>query len=129
MSVTKVRPLMSSSFDMCTDACSSSTVLVDTPRGPAPPLVTGTFTIRDLVHSLLGEAADHLSQTSVVGLTHRLEEASANDTGESLGGLRGVLEKVLGGGSGDAKTNEAAEIEQQSKAYHFDPGEIWAQAR
>ncbi|KAH7100918.1 heterokaryon incompatibility Het-C [Auriculariales sp. MPI-PUGE-AT-0066] len=98
-------------------------VLVDTPFGPAPPLVTGTFTSRDLVHSLLGEAADHLSQTSVVDLSHKIDEAAANDNGNSLSSLKGFLGKVLGG-SGNQKANEAEQLESQSKAYHFDPNNV-----
>lgn len=33
-------------------------VIVDTPNGPAPPLVTGTFGGADFLHSLLGEAGE-----------------------------------------------------------------------
>lgn len=39
-------------------------VKIQTPAGPAPPLVTGTFGGSDFVHSLLGEATDHLSEAS-----------------------------------------------------------------
>jgi hypothetical protein len=37
---------------------------VQTPAGPAPPLVTGTFGGSDFIHSLLGEATDHISEAS-----------------------------------------------------------------
>ena len=33
-------------------------VTVNTPNGPAPPLVTGTFGGADFLHSLLGEAGE-----------------------------------------------------------------------
>ena len=33
-------------------------VSVDTPNGPAPPLVTGTFGGADFLHSLLGETGE-----------------------------------------------------------------------
>lgn len=34
-------------------------VTVNTPNGPAPPLVTGTFGGADFLHSLLGEAGEY----------------------------------------------------------------------
>ena len=33
-------------------------VIVNTPNGPAPPLVTGTFGSADFIHSLMGEATE-----------------------------------------------------------------------
>lgn len=36
----------------------STEVIVDTPNGPAPPLVTGTFGSADFIHSLMGEATE-----------------------------------------------------------------------
>ena len=35
------------------------TVIVQTPNGPAPPLVTGTFGSADFIHSLMGEATEY----------------------------------------------------------------------
>jgi hypothetical protein len=34
------------------------TVVIRTPSGPAPPLVTGTFGSADFIHSLMGEATE-----------------------------------------------------------------------
>ncbi|KZW01792.1 heterokaryon incompatibility Het-C [Exidia glandulosa HHB12029] len=99
-------------------------VWIDTPNGPAPPLVTGTFTSRDLVHSLLGEASDHLSQTSMVDLSKRMDEASSNDQSGNVDVLRTILGKVMGGGGADDKMGQAEEMQQKSKAYHFDPDNV-----
>lgn len=38
----------------------SCTVLVNTPSGRAPPLVTGTFGGADFLHSLMGEATEYV---------------------------------------------------------------------
>jgi Heterokaryon incompatibility protein Het-C len=49
-------------------------VVINTPNGPAPPLVTGTFGGADFLHSLMGEATDHLSQASVTDLSQKIED-------------------------------------------------------
>lgn len=36
----------------------SQSVVIDTPNGSAPPLITGTFGSSDFIHSLLGEASE-----------------------------------------------------------------------
>lgn len=33
-------------------------VIINTPNGPAPPLITGTFGSADFIHSLMGEATE-----------------------------------------------------------------------
>lgn len=35
-------------------------VLINTPNGRAPPLVTGTFGSADFLHSLMGEATEYV---------------------------------------------------------------------
>ena len=35
-------------------------VLINTPNGEAPPLVTGSFGSADFMHSMMGEATDHI---------------------------------------------------------------------
>lgn len=72
-------------------------MLIPTPSGLAPPLVTGTFGSADFIHSVLGEASEyvvhmhtivfvaqlpcitfsHLSQASIVDLTVHMEEVRA----------------------------------------------------
>ncbi|TBU22062.1 heterokaryon incompatibility protein HET-C [Dichomitus squalens] len=67
------------------------------------PLVTGTFGSSDFIHSLLGEATDHISQASVTDLNAELDKARAKAGGDSRGGngpadtLRSVLFKLPGG--------------------------------
>jgi hypothetical protein len=36
-------------------------VIIDTPNGPAPPLITGTFGSADFLHSLMGEATEYVA--------------------------------------------------------------------
>ncbi|KIY69371.1 Het-C-domain-containing protein [Cylindrobasidium torrendii FP15055 ss-10] len=98
-------------------------VFVETPNGDrVPPLVTGTFGSADFLHSLLGEATDHISQASVTALTDTMNKSQSNDTSEKLAALKGLLSKV-GGGEED-KTSKAEEIEAQSKAYDFNPDDV-----
>ena len=48
--------------------------MINTPNGSAPPLVTGTFGGADFLHSLMGEATDHLSQSSITDLSQKIDE-------------------------------------------------------
>ncbi|KZT04457.1 Het-C-domain-containing protein [Laetiporus sulphureus 93-53] len=78
------------------------------------PLVTGTFGSSDFMHSLLGEATDHISQASVVDLNAELDKARAKSasfssrsfSGEdssnaTAGVLRSLLEKLPDGSGGE----------------------------
>jgi hypothetical protein len=47
--------------------------MINTPSGSAPPLVTGTFGGADFLHSLMGEATDHLSQSSITDLSKKMD--------------------------------------------------------
>jgi hypothetical protein len=49
-------------------------VVINTPNGQAPPLVTGTFGGADFLHSLMGEATDKLSQASVTDLSKKMDD-------------------------------------------------------
>ncbi|EJC98232.1 Het-C-domain-containing protein [Fomitiporia mediterranea MF3/22] len=79
-------------------------VRIQAPNGKyVAPLITGTFGGNDFIHSLLGEATDHISQASVSDLNKELEKASArtrsgpggsNDGGVSVGLLKDLLGKV-----------------------------------
>lgn len=98
-------------------------VVINTPNGSAPPLVTGTFGGADFLHSLMGEATDHLSQSSVTDLSQKIDDASNADQSSALSVLKGVLSKIpLGGGS--PQMDEAESLQADSKAYHFDPDNI-----
>ncbi|EIN14403.1 Het-C-domain-containing protein [Punctularia strigosozonata HHB-11173 SS5] len=98
-------------------------VIIQTPNGPAPPLVTGTFGSADFFHSVLGEATDHLSQTSMTDLSQKMNDAKLGNQNEKFDALKSILGK-LGGGDSDGKVSEAEDINQKSKAYSFDPGDI-----
>ncbi|KAJ3750923.1 Het-C-domain-containing protein [Lentinula detonsa] len=97
---------------------------IDTPSGRAPPLVTGTFGSADFLHSLLGEATDHLSQASVTSLSQKMSDASnTSDAPGNIENLRKIFSKLPIGGS-DEKINQAEELQQESKAYNFNPDDI-----
>ncbi|KAI0436906.1 heterokaryon incompatibility Het-C [Xylaria telfairii] len=64
------------------------------------PLVTGTFGGVDFLHSVLGEANDHFTQSEVDQLDIALKN-SENSTGpSSSSGSRGFGSSLFGGGSG-----------------------------
>lgn len=91
-------------------------VIVQTPDGPAPPLITGTFGSADFIHSLMGEATDHISEASVTNLFDKMKQSG--DADSSFEGLRAILSKLpIGGGS--EKADEAANLKQ--KAFDFNP--------
>ncbi|KIJ29126.1 hypothetical protein M422DRAFT_37079 [Sphaerobolus stellatus SS14] len=52
-------------------------VIIDTPCGSAPPLVTGTFGSADFMHSVLGEGMDRLSEASMSNLAVKLNDAKS----------------------------------------------------
>ncbi|KAF4611401.1 hypothetical protein D9613_004172 [Agrocybe pediades] len=95
-------------------------VIINTPNGPAPPLVTGTFGSADFLHSLLGEATDHLSQASVTDLSQKMSD-SQNKQGPDLSFLKSIFSKF---GGGEDKLNKGEEIKQQSQGYNFNPDNI-----
>ncbi|TFY67108.1 hypothetical protein EVJ58_g1851 [Rhodofomes roseus] len=77
-------------------------VRIQAPDGKSvAPLVTGTFGSNDFIHSLLGEASDHISQASVVDLNAQLEKARASSNTSSANNLRELLSS-LPDGSGAA---------------------------
>ncbi|KAI0718880.1 heterokaryon incompatibility protein Het-C-domain-containing protein [Cerioporus squamosus] len=98
-------------------------VLIDTPNGRTHPLVTGTFGSADFLHSLMGEATDHLSQASVVDLSKKMDEASNQDN-DTIGNLRSLISKLPIGGGDDEKMGEADDMQAKAKAYNFDPDNV-----
>jgi len=58
-------------------------VIINTPNGPAPPLVTGTFGSADFLHSLMGEATDRLSQASVAALSQKMDAVRTGATSKT----------------------------------------------
>lgn len=67
------------------------------------PLVTGTFGGADFIHSLMGEATDHLSQASVSDLSKTMANARSIGEGQtnSANTLRQLFFDLPGGGGGD----------------------------
>ncbi|RDX51974.1 Het-C-domain-containing protein [Lentinus brumalis] len=98
-------------------------VLIDSPNGRTHPLVTGTFGSADFLHSLMGEATDHLSQASVVDLSKKMDEATNQDN-DTIGNLRALISKLPIGGGDDEKMGEADDMQAKAQAYNFDPDNI-----
>ncbi|THV06567.1 Het-C-domain-containing protein [Dendrothele bispora CBS 962.96] len=99
-------------------------VVIDTPNGRAPPLVTGTFGGADFMHSMLGEATDHISQASVTALNEKLDDAKNSDSNK-FDQVKGILSKLpIGGGDDDNGMGQAEQMQSQSKAYNFNPDDV-----
>lgn len=64
------------------------------------PIVTGTFGGADFMHSMLGEASDHLSSASISDLAQATDNAKQKQKqGNALSSLMSLLGKVPGGSS------------------------------
>ncbi|KAI3622000.1 heterokaryon incompatibility protein het-c [Moniliophthora roreri] len=98
-------------------------VEIETPNGRAPPLVTGTFGSADFLHSLLGEATDHISQASVTALSDKMNDSKNEDASSKISQLKDLFGK-FGGSGDDDKMSQAEAMEQKSKAYDFNPDEV-----
>ncbi|KAG8680604.1 hypothetical protein FRC09_018115, partial [Ceratobasidium sp. 395] len=75
-------------------------VRIQAPNGKSvAPLVTGTFGGSDFIHSLLGEATDHISEASVSDLTKEFDKARARSANQSqtTTALRELLFQLPGG--------------------------------
>ncbi|KAH9473732.1 hypothetical protein Pst134EA_000807 [Puccinia striiformis f. sp. tritici] len=83
------------------------TVKVNSPDGPVPPLVTGTFAGAGFCFSMLGEASDKLSSASTADLTAQLDgaqDANRKPGGINLGMIKALMSKLpLGGGKADVQ--------------------------
>ncbi|EFR02418.1 HET-C domain-containing protein HetC [Nannizzia gypsea CBS 118893] len=78
------------------------------------PLVTGTFGMVDFLHSVLGEASDHVTQSEISELDNTLENAEVGSaTTGSVNTLTSLLSKVPGMGDLIA---EAEKLKAQSQA-------------
>ncbi len=75
-------PTLSSVYTYVGDAAA-----IETKRGPAPPLITGTFGALDLYQTLLGEIDDRVTAMSIPGLRLRMPEAG--------GALKGVAQSLI----------------------------------
>ncbi|KAG2363672.1 heterokaryon incompatibility protein Het-C-domain-containing protein [Suillus spraguei] len=72
------------------------------------PLVTGTFGSSDFIHSLLGEATDHISEASVTELNNEFDRARSKSN-LSSDMLRNAFLK-LPGGNGDKMGRDMEDI-------------------
>ncbi|KDQ14438.1 hypothetical protein BOTBODRAFT_32569 [Botryobasidium botryosum FD-172 SS1] len=98
-------------------------VTIQTPSGPAPPLVTGTFGAADFLHSLLGEATDHLSEASVADFTKKMSDAKAQNPNDSpIAKFRDILSK-LPSSSGNEQRVQSAEAVRKD-AINFNPNNV-----
>ncbi|KAL0581875.1 hypothetical protein V5O48_000104 [Marasmius crinis-equi] len=100
-------------------------VRIQAPNGKwVAPIVTGTFGSSDFIHSLLGEAGDHLasctrlvSQASVTDLNAEMNKAKQKDRSGGSGGndpssvLRDLLFKIPGG-EGNSMSRDMEGIER-----------------
>ncbi|KAG6911350.1 hypothetical protein DXG01_001021 [Tephrocybe rancida] len=76
-------------------------VIVNTPNGPAPPLITGTFGGADFIYSLMGEATDE----------------------DNISKIKNILSQLPIGG-GDDKVNQGEQMNAAAKAYNFNPDNV-----
>ncbi|CBQ72977.1 related to Het-c heterokaryon incompatibility protein [Sporisorium reilianum SRZ2] len=84
------------------------------------PIVTGTFGSADFIHSLLGEAQDHLSEASISDLNKAMDDAKRQTSGNNrsiLQDLLGSLAKVPGSGG----SNVSRDLEDVSRGPVTDP--------
>ncbi|EPQ30443.1 uncharacterized protein PFL1_01969 [Pseudozyma flocculosa PF-1] len=99
-------------------------VTVQAPDGTrVAPLVTGTFGSADFIHSLLGEAQDHLSEASISDLSKAIDSAKTKSTGSQrspLQDLLGTLTKIPGAG-GDGVSRD---LEDVSRGPSRDPAQM-----
>lgn len=87
-----------------------SNVHIRAPDGSSvPPLVTGTFGGSDFIHSLLGEATDHISSASVSDLNKEIEKAKSRPQDRSIDGIRDMLFQ-LPGGEGNSLSRDMDDI-------------------
>ncbi|KAB5588066.1 hypothetical protein CTheo_8493 [Ceratobasidium theobromae] len=98
-------------------------VKVNTPNGQAPPLITGTFGSADFMHSMLGEATDHLSEASVTDLSKKMNELKNQDQSQSpIAKLRTILGRIPSGGDKQGAMDQGDQI--RAKAFNFNPDDV-----
>lgn len=90
-----------------------SQVRIKSPRGESvPPIVTGTFGGSDFIHSLLGEATDHLSEASVSDLTKSIEQAKRDPSAGSSRTLTSLLFDLPGASDDGQLSRSMGDVEQ-----------------
>ncbi|KAG5458600.1 MAG: heterokaryon incompatibility protein HET-C [Olpidium bornovanus] len=84
---------------------------------PVYPVVTGTFGASDFVHSLLGEATDHVSSASVTGLEKAIDDAKRS------GGPSELVE-LLGKAPGMSDVTREVEDVDRAPVNLEDPAQV-----
>ena len=87
---------------------------------PIWPLVTGTFGGTDFIHSLLGEATDHISQTSLTDLNAAISDAEHQNSQELFDKLK-TLVKLVPSASSDLDTiqQNGQVLANQGNTFHL----------
>ncbi|CCA68738.1 related to Het-c heterokaryon incompatibility protein [Serendipita indica DSM 11827] len=95
-------------------------VTVNAPGGQrVPPLVTGTFGSADFIFSVMGEAGDKLSESSVSELSKKVNDAQGKQN--TLSTVKNLLGTINSAGGGDSSSDVAKADEIQKQAYSFNP--------
>jgi Heterokaryon incompatibility protein Het-C len=82
----------------------------------AYPLVTGTFGAVDFLHSVLGEANDHFTQTEVDELDLALKNAESGASSQrGMQNFVGLVSQIPGFGGGLADQARALQAESQAQ--------------
>ncbi|KKA25674.1 HET-C domain protein HetC [Rasamsonia emersonii CBS 393.64] len=80
------------------------------------PLVTGTFGVVDFLHSVLGEASDHFTQSELNEMDITLGNAQSNSSSSPFNALTGLLGNIPG--TKDLVT-EAEELKRRSDEQEY----------
>lgn len=84
------------------------------------PLVTGTFGGMDFIHSLFGEATDHISETSLTDLKAAITDAKRQDAQKQFERLRFLLRMVpLGQADLNAFQQNSQTLTSQGRAFRL----------
>jgi hypothetical protein len=84
------------------------------------PFITGTFGGTDFIHSLLGEATDHISQTSLTDLSAAISDAERQDAQDLFNKLKMLMNLVPSASSDlDTMQQNGQTLSGQGNAYHL----------
>ena len=89
------------------------------------PIVTGTFGGADFIHSLMGEATDHLSEAAVSDLSREMTDARSISQGQSTSftTLRSLFLDIPGG-EGQEMERELDGVNKLRASPGFDPSQM-----
>lgn len=85
---------------------------------PIYPMTTGTFSSTDFIHSLLGEASDHISEASVSDINRAIDNAKAHGGASSFETMRGLVSQIPGSSGSEITRdmNGMRDIQQRAAA-------------